>query len=238
LVRRTGGAASPVVSAVGGLVACPDRRDDAWVVHAAPAVPALANGRFLALAALVSWLVTEALGAWMLSRWIARGGAHQAHGRPNEVPPAVLAGHAGLAFAGFCCWLGFVITGSAALAWLALGLLGPAIGLGVSTVTIWTPYPTRPSVSELVPPVRTRRSPRSPGAEELSNALSDEASTSRLVDELLASMLASRRSAADRKARLAPVIPVAHGVAAVVTFLFVMLAAIAAILGYPQNSSM
>jgi hypothetical protein len=48
------------------------------------------------------------------------------------------------------------------------------------------------------------------------------------VDELLASMLASTRPAIDRRRRLEPVIPVAHGVAAVVTFLFVMLAAITA----------
>ena len=207
------------------------------VVAAVPAAPALANGRFLALAALVSWLATEALGAWMLSRWIAGGGPHRARGRSDEVPPAVLAGHASLALAGFCCWVSFVITGLPALAWLAMGLLGPAIGLGVSTVTIWTPYPSRSSRSERdppgwvagwlgAPPAPSR--PGSPGAEALSNALHDEAMTSRLVDELLASMLASTRTAGDRKTRLAPVIPIAHGVSAVVTFLFVMLAAIAA----------
>lgn len=219
-----------------GLVARPDGRDDACVVHAAPAVPALANSRFLAFAALASWLVTEALGAWMLSRWIARGGLGRARDGSSEVPPVVLAGHAGLAFAGFCCWVSFLITGSAVLAWLAMGLLAPAIGLGVSTVTIWTPYPSRSGPPEVDSPHdqgahrrgerRPPSRPGSPSTEALSNALADESLSSRLVDDLLASMMASTTPARDRRARLAPVIPVAHGFAALATFLFVMLAAI------------
>ena len=56
--------------------------------------------------------------------------------------PLVL-GHAGLAFAGFTCWVSFLISAVDPLAWLSVGFLAPAIGLGISTVTVWTPYPAR-----------------------------------------------------------------------------------------------
>jgi hypothetical protein len=55
----------------------------------------------------------------------------------------VIFGHAGLAFAGFAGWVSYLVTGSPALAWLAVGFLAPAVGLGIFTVTVWTPYPAR-----------------------------------------------------------------------------------------------
>jgi hypothetical protein len=189
------------------------------VAASGQAAPALANGRFLALAALASWLVTEAFGLWMLSRWLARGGPDRARGNPEEVPPGLLAGHAGLAFAGFCCWVSFMLTGLPALAWLALGLLGPAIGLGVSTVTIWTPYPSRPSALQ----------PGPQAAEASATTLGDEPPAVDLADEMLASLLAGPGPANDGNRRLAPLIPAAHGVTALMTFLFAMLAAISAL---------
>src|SRR5579875_2145129 len=98
----------------------------------------------LALAALASWLITEGLGAYMLATWIASGGPGRHRARhPGEVPTPVIIGHAGLAFTGFGVWLGFAATGARPLPWLALAFLTPAIGLGISTVTVWTPYPAR-----------------------------------------------------------------------------------------------
>jgi hypothetical protein len=38
-------------------------------------------------------------------------------------------------------WLSYLATGWIVLAWLAVGLLMLVIGLGVSTVTLWTPFP-------------------------------------------------------------------------------------------------
>jgi hypothetical protein len=61
-------------------------------------------------------------------------------------------------------------------------------------------------------------------------ALANEALTSELVDDLLERMLAAPEPlrAPSRRWRLAPVIPVLHGIAAIVTFLLVILAAITA----------
>ena len=238
-----------------------------------------ADGRGLAVAALVSWLIAESLGAWMLGRWIASGGPRQQRARPDGVPQpdgvprSVIFGHAGLALAGFACWVSFVVTGSAVPAWLAIGFLTPAIGLGISTVTVWTPYPARSAAAGAqLPAVQRDDGPdgRGPGREGpgqdsaaarpcdhgtgsdasgspghapggdvpggttademLARALADEALTSKLVDDLLARMLARPPSAARRpKLDLAPLIPVAHGILAIATFLLAMLGAVAAL---------
>jgi hypothetical protein len=60
----------------------------------------------------------------------------------------------------------------------------------------------------------------------LARALSDETLASRLVHDLLASMLAVAPPAARRpKCHLAALIPAAHGVTAIATFLFAVLVA-------------
>jgi hypothetical protein len=168
----------------------------------------------MAFAALAAWLVTEGLGAWMLSRWVAHGGLRRAGPSPGVPPPIVLS-HAGLAFTGFLCWVGFLASGSAVPAWIALGLLAPAIGLGISTVTIWTPYPVAsPSAAGRGPAARLDSAARPRGLDPM--------------DALVLQLLAppTRKS---RSPGLAPLVPAAHGVSALVTFLFAMLAAIAAL---------
>jgi hypothetical protein len=107
------------------------------------AAPGLADSRALGIATLVSWLITEGLGAYMLGTWIASGGPRQQRARPDGLPPLVIFGHAGLALTGFALWVSYLLTGWPALAWLAVGFLAPAVGLGISTVTLWTPYPAR-----------------------------------------------------------------------------------------------
>jgi hypothetical protein len=191
---------------------------------AAPgAAPGLAGSRALAFATLISWLIAEGLGAYMLSRWLASGGARQHRAQPDGVPRSVIFGHAGLAFTGFTGWVSFLATGSAALAWLAICFLAPAIGLGIAIVTVWTPYPARRAAAGAEPPAGIG------AGETLAGALSDETLTSRLIDDLLASMLAVPQPAARRpKWHLAPVIPAAHGAAALATFLLAILAAVAA----------
>lgn len=115
----------------------------ACLLAAGGAAPGLAGSRALGIATLVSWLITEGLGAWMLGTWIASGGPRQQRARPDGLPRPVIFGHAGLAFTGFAGWVSYLVTGSPALAWLAIGFLAPAIGLGLATVTVWTPYPAR-----------------------------------------------------------------------------------------------
>jgi hypothetical protein len=188
-------------------------------------------GHGLAVAALVSWLLTEALGAVMLRSWIAGGGIRASRQRP--APPEVmslpvLAGHAGLNRAGLLCWIAFVASGARPLAWLALVFLGPAIALGVSTVTIWTPYPARRPRHDGGDPA----DPADPASvvlpdELVRQAVADEALSRKLIDDLLERNLAqpSPRTAAWT---LRLLIPFAHGVLAIATFMLAVLAAIKA----------
>jgi|HubBroStandDraft_4_1064222.scaffolds.fasta_scaffold21371_3 hypothetical protein len=181
------------------------------------------TGRGLDIAALVSWLVTEALGGIMLRGWLARGGSLGLRRRPGQAEGMslpLLAAHAGLNLVGLLFWILFLLSGARVLAWVALGFMGPAIGLGISTVTIWTPYPgSRPKPDEqpaVVPDELVKR------------ALDDEALGQKLVDELLDRNLAqpSPRSVGWS---LRPLIPVGHGALAILTFMLATLAAIAAI---------
>jgi len=195
------------------------------------------HGRGLGTAALVSWLLAESLGAYMLRSWLGSGGARRkaAPAQPENMSLALILGHAGLALAGLVSWVSFLISGLPALAWLAVGLLAPAIGLGISTVTIWTPYPARQPVSGQRSPDADPSRRAGPPAilvtnEMLDQVLANETLTSDLVNDLVERMLAEPPPAqpASRGWRLAPVIPVLHGVLALATFLLAMLAAIAA----------
>ncbi|GEM_PF-469570 len=94
-----------------------------------------------AIAALVMWAVTASLGGYMLSTWIARGGMQRQRGNPVGLPRFIVLGHMGLALTGLSLWTVYVLTGLAALAWTGVAVLMAVIGLGVSMVTLWTPYP-------------------------------------------------------------------------------------------------
>lgn len=196
------------------------------------------GGHGLGVAALVSWLLAESLGAYMFRSWLASAGPRRqpAGAGQNTMSPLLIMGHAGLALAGLVSWVSFLASGLPALAWLAVGLLAPAIGLGISTVTVWTPYPVRRPGQDTSSPTDTGDDPASPAAvlvtnEMLDRVLADEALTSELVDELVRRMLAEPPPApqkASHRWQLAPVIPILHGFLALATFLLVMLAAIAA----------
>lgn len=180
----------------------------------------MAHGHELGLAALASWLLTESLGALMLRNWLASGGARAARAErardPNAMSVPVLAGHAGLNLAGFACWLCYVLSGAAVFGWLALGFMAPAIGLGISTIAIWTPYPARRAPADR------------PGVlhqDHLRRALDDDERSEQLVDDLL-----RRNLTAPVPPRPNPraLIPVGHGVLAIATFLLVVLAVVSA----------
>lgn len=159
----------------------------------------------LAVAALVCWLLTEALGALMVRGWLAAGGLHRARrerlaGSPDAMSVPVLAGHAGLNLAGLTCWICFVATGVRPLAFVALAFAAPAIGLGISTVTIWTPYPGR----------RPEEPEPKPASEDLGQQLIDEALSTARPPGL----------------SLRPLLPASHGALAIATFALATLAAV------------
>jgi hypothetical protein len=203
----------------------------AYLRHRAAAVSAaggLPDRHSLAVATLVSWLITEAFGAYMLSSWIKSGGSKIAKDQPDAVPRSVIFGHAALAFTGLVFWIVFVLTRQVALGWLSVAFLAPAIGLGISTVTLWTPYPARRPDAES----DQRFFDGTLGITNdamLARALEDEALTTQLVDELVASVLANPHPVLRRpKMRFSPLIPAIHGLLAMSTVALAVLSAVSA----------
>jgi hypothetical protein len=200
--------------------------------------------RTLAVSALVCWLLAEALGALMLTRWVSSGAARLRKTRPDGMSLPVLASHAGLNLTGMLCWIAFVLSRAPIAAWLALLFMVPAIGLGVSTVSVWTPYPVRRAQPD-EPPFpgagSDRPAPMGPGGqvdwrhaaipdEVLARAMEDEAFASKLAEDLLIRNLAYEARTTEPTVRIdvRAAIPLAHGVLAVATFLLATLAAISA----------
>jgi hypothetical protein len=194
------------------------------------------GGRALAVATLLTWLLAESLGAFMVRSWIVGGGARAARqrpARPEVMSLPVLAGHAGLNAAGLLCWIVFVASGAKPAGWLALALMAPAIGLGISTVAIWTPYPgpRHRSASD------TPEAPATPGARNpapgvlpdqvVRRALEDEVLSQHLVEELI------ERNLVEPPARtvgwnMRPLVPAGHGVLAIATFVLAVLSVVTA----------
>jgi hypothetical protein len=185
-------------------------------------------------AALISWLLTASLGAFMLRTWLARGGLDRERARVGGLPPQLIFSHAGLALSGLLVWSGYVATGTRAVAWTAVGLLMVTIPLGLCTVTLWTPYPAgRPG--ERRAPTATDGSvvvvPDNPADNPVGGASSPDPPDSLITDEMIAQLLAEplppRRH---RPIRPNPevLVPIAHGFAAISTFVLVVLAAIMA----------
>ena len=112
----------------------------------APAPPVAAPegrpaGRPLDLAALGAWVVTVAAGARLAVGWLAGGGLRRGYRRAAGVPRMVIAGHLALAVAGLGIWVGFVATGAATLAWVAVGVILSVAGLGMATLVGGLPEP-------------------------------------------------------------------------------------------------
>jgi hypothetical protein len=169
----------------------------------------------MAIAAMIAWVLTASIGFYMLRTWVTRGGLRRQRSTGVGVPPAVVFGHASAALTGLAIWLGFVDTGLDLLAWLGVAVVTGAIALGVCTVTLWTPYPV--AVPSAPPP---------PAAVAGAPAPADGGT---VTDEMIAELLADPVPASRRpRLKLVPLIPVAHGFAALTTFMLAVLAAISA----------
>jgi hypothetical protein len=167
-------------------------------------------------AAFISWLVTVSLGAFMLRTWLARDGLRRERAKAGGLPPPLIFGHAAAAVTGLLAWAAFLGSGARPLAWTAVALLMVAIGLGLCTVTLWTPYPARnPGERRSAAPAGTP-APDDPAALEV-------------TDEMIAQFLADPGPAPrPRPIRPDPavLVPIAHGFAAIATFTFAVMSAI------------
>jgi hypothetical protein len=179
-------------------------------------------------ATFISWLLTVSLGAYMLRTWLARGGLRRERARPGGLPPQLIFGHAGLAVTGLLVWACYMAVGVRALAWTAVVMLMVTVGLGLSTVTLWTPYPARK------PGERRGDSP----PEQPAVAVRESATVTaeghdpveyQVTDEMIARLLEDpqhyERHRRAIRMNLAVLVPVAHGFAALSTFMLAVMAA-------------
>jgi hypothetical protein len=122
------------------VTAVPAQRGPGALAAAPAAGPAgTAGGLSLRLAALFAWLITVGLGSWMLAGWIAHGGPRRARSGQAGFPPSMIFAHFALAVAGLLAWIVFLITGVTSVAWIACGFLLPVAGLGMALVSLWLP---------------------------------------------------------------------------------------------------
>jgi hypothetical protein len=181
------------------------------------------------IATLVAWVLTAGLGGYMLRSLIARGGVRQQRAAREGLPPVVLFAHFGLAGTGLLVWITYLAAGQRWLAWLAVGVLMPAIGLGISTVTLWTPYPgpaAAPAPGETASTTPGEAAFTTPGETGATMPSEADPPSDRFIDDLVAHLLAEPpRTGPMPRLRLSALIPVGHGLAATATFLLAVLTA-------------
>jgi manganese efflux pump family protein len=209
----------------------------AGVLRTTSSAAAAAPSRTLALVTLITWLIDAGSGGYMLRTWIARGGLRRQRAT-DRLAPRVVFGHFGMATTGLLVWLSYLATGWIVLAWLAVGLLMLVIGLGVSTVTLWTPFPAHratgisgisaaddPGASPVAAPAEETLGGRLTD-ETLNRALTDDALLSKLVEDVVA----GARAVPTRKGipNATALIPAGHGMAAIATMLLAVLTAVGA----------
>lgn len=89
----------------------------------------------MAIAALITWVITALGGGLMLGIWITRGGHRPGSG--SRLAPGLVFGHFTLAATGLVLWIIYVVTSITALAWVAFALLVPVALLGLIMVIRW-----------------------------------------------------------------------------------------------------
>ena len=196
-----------------------------------PAAATSLHNPALAIATLLCWAFTASLGGLMLRSLIARDGLRRQLGVRDGLHPGVLVAHFSLALTGLVTWICYLVTAAEPVAWLAVGLLVPGIGMGITTVTLWTPYPRPPGAAQPgqespgqgppVPAPPTEKAIRGQLSDEmLARTLADEALTRKLIDEMIASLPADAAQEAKQKPKSQPagLIPIVHGLGAVITF--------------------
>ncbi|MCG5213998.1 hypothetical protein [Streptosporangium sp. KLBMP 9127] len=89
------------------------------------------------LAAIVTWLITATVGVYLLYLWLSGGGLHQQATKVTRFPAALIFSHPALAVGALGCWVGYLLTGHRAVAWVAFGVLAASAALGFTMFTRW-----------------------------------------------------------------------------------------------------
>jgi manganese efflux pump family protein len=228
-------------------------------VPAASRSSASPGGKDLAMsvAALCAWVVTAGSGAYVLGSWITRGGSlrNRAGSASTGSPPTVIFGHFGLALSGLVIWVVYLVTGWAALAWAAVGVLLPVAGLGMATLTVGLPGYRASAVTGHNTTAAAGPDVAVVAGSDDSAAHADDAGTdaaltvdtgtaggtqairigssgaqtmSRGKERSQPAIVGTRTRTGSVRARLSPLVVAGHGLLAVTTMLLVLLAALGA----------
>jgi hypothetical protein len=188
--------------------------------------------RPLGLATLAAWLLTVAIGGYMLGRFVAGGGLRRQRAAGNRAGPAVVLSHFGLAVTGLLVWAVYLATSWLPLAWLGVGLLLPVAGFGMATLILWTSGTSR-SASRTA----SRTSEAAAGTSPAAGPSPDSAPGRVLVAEVRSQAPAGQAAAATATAAaarrrpsrwLTVVLPIVHGLVAMATILLALLTALGA----------
>jgi len=193
------------------------------VAPARPASAAVPTGASQALepgrlAALASWFVTAVAGAYLLAGLRTPG--------RRRMPAPMAVGHGGLAVAGLVIWIAYLLTGAAAVSWVAVGFTFVIAGLGMATLLAGMPD-TADVPSPEPSPVAAADRPTSQPAEPPAGA--GVAAPPRTTPVRTATSPVATAAASIRKTTRAPAFVIAlHGALATTTILLVLLAAVGA----------
>ena len=103
--------------------------------------------------ALLAWLAAAASGGMVLVRWL-RAGGRPLRRTATAAPPAAILGHVSGGLIGLVLWAAFMLSGQAALAWIAAAVLAPVTGAGMAVLVLGLSSPVRTGL--------TARRPRMP----------------------------------------------------------------------------
>ncbi|NYH54796.1 MULTISPECIES: hypothetical protein [Nocardiopsis] len=107
----------------------------------------------MAVAALITWLVTAVGGFVMLGTWIAKGGPRKQESN-TRLPPSVVFAHFALAVVGLVVWIVYLFTDDHAIAWTGFVLLLPVAVLGFVMLFRWIPTYRARATAAQDPPER------------------------------------------------------------------------------------
>lgn len=93
----------------------------------------------MAIAALITYLITAVGGFILLGTWVAKGGHRRDGGTSSRFHPGLVFGHFLLAVAGLVLWIAYLAVDNVGLAWAAVAVLVVVALLGFTMFARWVP---------------------------------------------------------------------------------------------------
>lgn len=91
----------------------------------------------MAVAALITWLITAFAGLYLLVVWLIEYDVRAPGGAASRLPRTVVTGHVLLATSGLIVWIAYLIEDKDMLAWIALSTLCAVALLGLTMLGRW-----------------------------------------------------------------------------------------------------